>query len=78
MDLLHYGQDQVAEGMLEEMVSQQKKTIYFQTVIPYFGVWTFADDMRFERDKGLCHATMVALKEIPWHKGHSDQVEACD
>lgn len=34
--------------------------------------------MRFERDEGLCRATMVALEEILWHKRHSDQVEARD
>lgn len=78
MDLLHRGQDQVAKGMLEEMVSQQKRRISLQEVVAYFGIRAFADDVRFERDEGLGRATVVALKETLWHKWHSDQVETRD
>lgn len=49
-----------------------------QTVVAYSGIRAFADDVRFERDEGLCRATVVTLKEILWHKRHSDQVEARD
>lgn len=66
------------EGHARSIGQLQKRRISFQTVVAYSGIRAFADDVRLERDEGLCRGTVVTLEEILGHIRHSDQVEARD